>query len=51
MHSATVSGTGTPVGTSALITVYSRAMSCAVGSTCASGGRRSAQVFVPSVMR
>ena len=36
---------------SALITVYSRTMSWAVGSTCASGGRRSAQVVVPSVIR
>ena len=47
---ANVRGTGTSVGASADITRYSRAMSCAVGSTCPSGGRRNTQVEVPSVI-
>src|SRR6202035_4534577 len=38
---ATTAGTGTSVPPSAASTVYSRLMSCAVGSTWPSGGRRS----------
>ncbi len=48
---ATGAGTGTSVSTRAEITRNSRDISCAVGNTCPSGGRRSTQIRVPSVMR
>jgi len=51
VHSAIARATGTPAPASALMTRYSRAMSCAVGKTWPSGGRRSAQACVPSVSR
>ena len=43
VHSPTVTGTGIPAGPSECMSRYSRDMSCAVGSTWCSGGRRRAQ--------
>lgn len=48
-QSAYVSGTGTAVPASAVMTRYSRAMSWAVASTWPSGGRRTIQELRPSV--
>ena len=50
-RAAGCAGTGTAVRCSALITRYSRAMSCAVARTCPSGGRRTTQRAAPSVTR
>ena len=47
-YRATGTGTGTSVPASALSTRYSRLMSCAVGSTWPSGGRRSTSGAAPS---
>ena len=41
-------GTGTTVSRRALMTRASRTMSCAVGSTCPSGGRRRIHSVAPS---